>query len=264
MSRARASEKPPANAVAVAYLRVSSQGQAVEHRHGFERQEAACRAWAKEHRRPLTAIYRDAHTGTEADRPEWERMILDVRQVQLDGQEVESTKVPTVAPIQPIAVIVIESLDRLARDVIIQSVLIKRCIDAGILLFAANTGENVCDAFLSDPTRKALLQIQGVFNQLEKERLVIKLRKAREAKRQKVGRCEGRKCYGEHQGHAERESAVVDLIKRLRRKPIGGERLSLAAIAAELNTQAELDPALRPRRAAKWHPTQVERILARA
>ena len=78
MSRLRASEKPPANAVAVAYLRVSSQGQALEHRHGFERQEAACRAWAKEHRRPLTAVYRDAHTGTEADRPEWERMILDV------------------------------------------------------------------------------------------------------------------------------------------------------------------------------------------
>ena len=160
--------------------------------------------------------------------------------------------------------IIIESLDRPARDVIIQSVLIKRCIDAGILLFAANTGENVCDAFLTDPTRKTLLQIQGVFNQLENDRLVIKLRKAREAKRQKAGRCEGRKHYDEHQAYAERESAVVNLVKQLRRKPIGGERLSLAAIAAELNTRAELDPALRPRAAAKWHPTQVKCILARA
>ena len=157
--------------------------------------------------------------------------------------------------------IVIESLDWLARDVIIQSVLIKRCIDNGILLFAANTGENVCDAFLTDPTRKALLQIQGVFNQLEKDRLVIKLRKAREAKRQKTGRCEGRKRYSEHQAHAERESAVVALVRQLRRKPIGGERLSVAAIAAELNARAEQNPALRPRTAAKWHPTQVKRIL---
>ena len=244
----------------MAYLRVSSQGQAAEHRHGFERQEATCRAWAKEHRRPLTTVYRDAHTGTEADRPEWERMILDISQALPDSQKVESTKAPTSALIQP-AVIVIESLDRLARDVIIQSVLIKRCIDAGILLFAANTGENVCDAFLTDPTRKALLQIQGVFNQLEKDRLVIKLRKAREAKRQKTGQCEGRKRYGEHQAHAERESAVVNLVKQLRRKPIGGERLSLAAIAAELNARAEQDPALRPRTAARWHPTQVKRIL---
>ena len=263
MKGQRTSEKPPANVVAVAYLRVSSQGQAAEHRHGFERQEAACRAWAKECRRPLTAVYRDAHTGTEADRPEWERMILDLTDSQAQpGQEVESTKAPTAAPIQPAAVIIIESLDRLARDVIIQSVLIKRCIDTGILLFAANTGENVCDAFLTDPTRKALLQIQGVFNQLEKDRLVIKLRKAREAKRQKAGRCEGRKRYGHHQAHAERESAVVTLVKQLRRKPIGGERLSVAAIATELNTRAEQDPALRPRAAAKWHPTQIQRLLA--
>ena len=190
-------------------------------------------------------------------------MILDMSQAQA-GEGVEGAKVPTAAPLQPAAVIVIESLDRLARDVIIQSVLIKRCIDAGILLFAANTGENVCDAFLTDPTRKALLQIQGVFNQLEKDRLVIKLRKAREAQRRKTGRCEGRKRYGEHQAHAERESAVVDLIRQLRRKPPGGERLSVATITARLNARAELDPALRPRRAAKWHTTQVERILARA
>lgn len=268
MKGRRTSDKLPANAVAVAYLRVSSQGQALEHRHGFERQEAACRAWAKEHRHTVSAIYRDAHTGTEADRPEWERLILDIGQSVSQGrggEEVGSTKAGTDEPIQSaVAVIVIESLDRLARDVIIQSVLIKRCIDAGVLLFAANTGENVCEAFLSDPTRKALLQIQGVFNQLEKERLVIKLRKAREAKRQKVGRCEGRKRYGEHQAHAERESAVVDLVKQLRRKPIGGERLSLAAIAAELNTRAELNPTLQPRAAAKWHPTQVKRILTRA
>ena len=238
----------------------------MEHRHGFERQEAGCRAWAKEHRRQVSAVYQDAHTGTEADRPEWERMILDIGQSTNQGQPGEgvgSTKVEAAAPIQPAAaVIVIESLDRLARDVIIQSVLIKRCIDAGVLLFAANTGENVCEAFLSDPTRKALLQIQGVFNQLEKDRLVIKLRKAREAKRQKAGRCEGRKRYGEHQAHAERESAVVDLVRQLRRKPIGGERLSLAAIAAELNARAERDSALRPRAAAKWHPTQISRLLA--
>ncbi len=253
--------------MAVAYLRVSSQGQALEHRHGFERQEAACRAWAKEHRCQVSAIYRDAHTGTEADRPEWERMILDIGQSVNQGgagEEVGSTKVETATPIQPTAVVVIESLDRLARDVIIQSVLIKRCIDSGVLLFAANTGENVCDAFLSDPTRKALLQIQGVFNQLEKDRLVIKLRKARDAKRQKAGRCEGRKRYGEHPAHAERESTVVDLVRQLRRKPIGGERLSLAAIATALNTRAEQNSALRPRNAAKWHPTQVKRILTRA
>ena len=72
--------------MAVAYLRVSSQRQALEHRHGFERQEVACRAWANEHRRQVSAVYRDAHTGTEADRPEWERMILDIGRSIGQGQ----------------------------------------------------------------------------------------------------------------------------------------------------------------------------------
>ena len=92
---------------------------------------------------------------------------------------------------------------------------------------------------------------------------MIKLRKAREAQRKKSGRCEGRKRYGHHQEHAERESAVVELVRQLRRKPIGGERLSFAAITAELNTRAAREPALRPRTAARWHLTQVKRILAR-
>ena len=48
----------------------------------------------------------------------------------------------------------------------------------------------------------------------------------REAQRKKAGRCEGRKRYGEHRAHAEHESAVLDLVRQLRRKPIGGERVS--------------------------------------
>ena len=83
-------------------------------------------------------------------------------------------------------------------------------------------------------------------------------------KRQKSGWCEGRKPYGEHLEHAERENAVVDLLRQLRRKPIGGERLSFAAVTAELNRRATQDPTLRPRTAKVWHLTLVKRILARA
>lgn len=262
MSRPRTLTRNALGAPVTAYLRVSSQGQALEGRHGFARQEAACRAWAREHRRTVTAVYQDAHTGTEAERPAWERMLLEVTAAPsagTGGDPIAASRVAAAA-----VVVVIESLDRLARDVIVQSVLIKRCIDSGVVLFAANTGENVCEAFLSDPTRKALLQIQGVFNQLEKERLVAKLRKAREAKRERTGRCEGRKRYGEHPVHAERERAVVELVRRLRRKPPGvtGKRASLRVIAAELNARAEGDPALRPRAGARWYPTQIGRLLA--
>ena len=49
------------------------------------------------------------------------------------------------------------------------------------------------------------------------------------------------------------ESAALDLLKQLERKPIGGERLSLAA----------QEPKLRPRTATGWRPTQIKLIHAR-
>ena len=54
---------------------------------------------------------------------------------------------------------------------------------------------------------------------------------------------------------------MLDPVRQLRRKPIGGERLSSAATPAELNARAELDPALQPRATPKWHPTQIKRML---
>jgi len=50
-----------------------------------------------------------------------------------------------------------------------------------------------------------MVQMQGVFAELEKSKLVKKLRKAREAVRERDGRCEGRKPYG----HSESEQTVV-------------------------------------------------------
>ena len=71
----------------------------------------------------------------------------------------------------------------------------------GITLIAANTGENVTEAITSDPMRKAMVQMQGVFAELDKSMLVKKLRKARDRKRQETGRCEGPKPF--YQGSEE-------------------------------------------------------------
>ena len=46
----------------------------------------------------------------------------------------------------------------------------------------------------TDPIRKAMIQVQAVFSELEKRRLVLKLKKARDAASDGLGRrCEGRK-----------------------------------------------------------------------
>ena len=81
--------------------------------------------------------------------------------------------------------------------------------------------------------RKALVQIQGVFAELDKSLLVRKLRKGREATRAAKGRCEGNKPYGHYDG----ETEGLERIRALRRKPRGRERLSLSKTAAKLNAE---------------------------
>jgi DNA invertase Pin-like site-specific DNA recombinase len=50
---------------AFAYLRVSSRGQTSG--HGFEPQADTIERFAREHGYAVEQVYRDAHTGTEAD-----------------------------------------------------------------------------------------------------------------------------------------------------------------------------------------------------
>jgi hypothetical protein len=85
------------------------------------------------------------------------------------------------------------------------------------------------------PTAKLVRQVLGAISEFDKAMTVAKLRGARERKRRDVGKCEGRK------SHAELNPAMVALAKRLRRQKPEGGRLSLRAIAAELEAQGYLN-----------------------
>lgn len=190
-------------AKAVGYVRVSGLGQLEG--HGFERQEAAVRAFARSKGLELVRVYREAHTGTEAERPAFTELLADLLA-------------------NCCRVVIVESLDRLARDLMVQVALLGRLREAGITLYSATTGEDVTASIAEDPMREALVLVQGVFAQTEKKLLVRKLRKAREAKRARGERCEGRKPYGPE---------VVEAVRTLRRKR-KGERLSFVGCAARL------------------------------
>ncbi len=84
--------------------------------------------------------------------------------------------------------------------------------------------------------------------------MMKKLRKAREAVRADKGRCEGRKAYGDREG----EQKVVQLIKSLRKKPKGKNRMSCQKIADELNKQE-----IASRAGKGWHPQTVYNIINR-
>ena len=101
-----------------------------------------------------------------------------------------------------------------------------------------------------DPMLKALVQIQGVFAELEKNLLVRKLRKARDSIRLEKGVCEGRKPYGFYPG----EDEVKGRMKQLRRKP----RMGPYQIARILNQEG-----CSTRTGKQWHGVTVRRILQR-
>ena len=151
--------------------------------------------------------------------------------------------------------VLVESLDRLARDVMVQSLLLAKLAQHGITLINSITGEDVTAAMADDPMRKALIQIQGVFSELEKSRLVGKLRQSRESMKVTNGKCEGRKAFGEVDPE---EQATLKLMKSLRRKRKGQKPLSYAKIAQELNSQG-----IQTRTGAQWHTTTVQNILKR-
>jgi DNA invertase Pin-like site-specific DNA recombinase len=106
----------------------------------------------------------------------------------------------------------------------------------------------------TDPTATLIRQVLGAVSQFEKSVIVLKLRAARQRSKAKNGKCEGRKAYGEKPGEAE----IVERIQDLRRKPVKGDRLSFAAIAATLN--ADNVPT---RSGGPWRPSVIGQILGR-
>ena len=82
---------------------------------------------------------------------------------------------------------------------------------------------------LDDPTRKLVRQVLGAISEYDKSMLVQKLRVARERIKARSGKCEGRKSYKES------NPELILEIKKLRRKPRGGKRLSLRKTAEALN-----------------------------
>lgn len=162
---------------AYGYLRVSSRGQLDG--DGFDRQEEAITRYAAKHGIEIVdGYFEEGVSGTKdvEDRPAFQEMLSAILS-------------------NGIRVVVVESLDRLAREYRIQESLLVYLASKDITLINARTEEDVTAAIKSDPMKKALIQMQGIFSELEKAQLVRKLKVARDRKRAKTGRCEGRRGY---------------------------------------------------------------------
>ena len=150
--------------------------------------------------------------------------------------------VEMIAALNGINTVVVEKLDRLARDLFIQEYILRDLKKRKVTLLSVHD-ENIDD---STPERILVRQIMGSLAQYEKNWTVIKLMAARRRIRSAGARCEGRKPYGSKPG----ESEVLERIVRM------SGSLNAAEIARALNADG-----IPPRSGTQWWAKVVGRIL---
>lgn len=208
-----------------AYLRVSGKGQVDG--DGFTRQLKAIKEYASAHDIKIVNVYREegvSGTKESVDRPAWSELMTALHS-------------------NGVKVVIVEKLDRLARDLMVQETIVADMRKHGFELVSVAEP----DLMANDPTRILVRQMMGAVAQYEKSQIVLKLRGARMRKRAKEGRCEGRKPYGFYEG----EGATLERVKALRTEGLGYDR-----IAVRLNEERVPTRTGRP-----WHGVVINRIL---
>jgi len=202
---------------AFAYLRVSTEGQV--DKDGFIRQQAAIESYARSHDVEIVRFFEEKGvSGTEYKRPALTELMSELLS---DG----------------IQLVLIEKLDRLARDLMVQERIIADLRHEKIELIS--TCEP--DLCVDDPTRKLMRQIMGAIAEWDKSMLVAKLQAARRRSQRK----QGRKPFA--------DKGIIARMKNLKE-----QGLNYPAIAKKLNSEGH-----KTQTGSKWFPASVSRTLAR-
>jgi DNA invertase Pin-like site-specific DNA recombinase len=203
----------------------------------WARQSAAIAKYAKQHGLELVDEFRDAGVSGTKDLDNRPGLAALLDRVESNG----------------VKIVLIENSSRLARDLMVGEVILQQLTSAGCKVIAADSGTDLT-ADSDDPTRRLIRQVLGAVAEFDRRVTVMKLRAARERKRSRGDRCEGRKPFGSFPGEAE----TLARIRELRRKPPHGRRRSLKKICDALNAEG------RPTRCGKpWTKQAVNRISGR-
>lgn len=209
---------------AFAYLRVSGKGQLDG--DGFPRQLEAVGNYAAMKGFTIVRVFREEGVSGKNDlehRPALQELL---EALTADG----------------IKVVLIERVDRLARDLMVQETIIADMRKQGLELVSA-TEPDLCS---DDPSRKLVRQIFGAIAEYDRAMIVLKLRGARQRIKARLGRCEGKLPFGTHDG----ENRTLQRIRELR--TLGR---SYEQIARTLDSEG-----LKPRHGESWNPLVVSRI----
>jgi DNA invertase Pin-like site-specific DNA recombinase len=212
---------------AFGYLRVS--GKAQIEGDGFERQERAVRAYAKANDIKIVRVFKELGVSGTKDIASRPAFIAMMEALHGDG----------------VKLVLVESLGRLARDLMVQESILHDLKRNGFHLVSV-AEPDLCN---DDPSRKLMRQIMGAFHEYEKQMIVVKLRGARQRTKTKRGRCEGRKPYGHYPGEGE-------ILERM--KELSASGMTATEIAATLRAEGH-----KTRNGGDWLQPTVSKILNR-
>jgi DNA invertase Pin-like site-specific DNA recombinase len=218
---------------AVAYMRVSGPSQLDG--DGFPRQREAIKGYASLNGLHITHWFEEKAVPGKTeweDRPAWGELIASLNGVRT---------------------IVIEKLDRLARDLIIQEKAIIDLTARGVTLLSASEP----DLMATDPTRIMMRQIIGSIHQYEKSMLVLKLKASRDRKKKQTGRCEGALPFGAPGSLADEQ----EVLERVRAMRVDG--LNWGDCADSLNSMGyHTRPTKTRPKGCPWYGANLRRLLS--
>ena len=212
---------PKKSGLAVAYLRTSSATNVGPDKDSDKRQRTAIEAFARQAGFAIVGEYYDAAV-SGADPVDKRAGFAEMLQhLAANGAKT----------------IIVESPDRFARDLAVQLAGHDMLKDLGIAIIPASAP----DFFTEDtPTAILVRQVLGAIAQFEKASAVAKLAAARKRKREREGRCEGRKPL------SQTRPEVVALARKLRRRRPKGGQLSLREVSRKLATLGFLNERGKP------------------
>lgn len=221
------------------YLRVSGRGQLDG--DGFDRQGEKIVEFCRLNNIELFHVFEEgAISGTVEglDRPQFSAMLeridaLGIEHCRIDG-------------------IVVERMDRLARDLMVSEVLLAECRKRGLKVFSADQGALIdMTAEGADPTRVLIRQIMGALAQWEKSMLVNKLKSARDRIKASGKRCEGTKPFGS-------VPKEVQCLRAIDAWYVASDPMGFSILAARLN-----DEGFTMRNGKPWNRDSVKRLIQR-
>jgi DNA invertase Pin-like site-specific DNA recombinase len=221
---------------AVAYLRTSSATNVGADKDSAKRQMSAITAYAKaaSYTIVLPPYYDAALSGADP----------------IDTRPGFRALLAFIADHSDVRVILVENASRFARDLAVQLAGHTLLKQRGIELVPVDAPNHFTD---ETPTATMVRQILGAVSEFEKAGIVHKLKVARDAKRARTGKCEGRK------SHAEVNPNAVAMARRLHRKNREtGKRMSLRRIAATMAEQGHIAAS-----GKAYGPSAIQSMLAR-